>query len=113
MAIVIKSKREIEAMRRTGKVGYQILRTLESHVAPGITTGQLHEICKAELDKAGARGMSKNYPTYKEGEGYPAHLCISVNEEVVHGIPGPRPLKTGDVVTLDLGLMLDGYCADT
>lgn len=113
MAIILKSRRELDAMRRTGKLGHDILRTLELAVAPGVTTAYLHDICKSELDRAGARGMSKNYPTYKEGEGYPAHMCISVNEEVVHGIPGSRPLKDGDVVTLDLGLMLDGYCADT
>lgn len=57
--------------------------------------------------------MSKNYPTYKPGEGYPAEMCISVNEEVVHGIPGPRELKNGDIVKMDLALMLDGYIADT
>ncbi len=100
-------------MRRTGAIGYRILRALEAAVVPGITTGALHEICRVELEKANARGMSKNYPTYKAGEGYPAHLCISVNEEVVHGIPGPRPLKAGDLVSLDLGLMFEGYCADT
>ncbi|HEY1683534.1 MAG TPA: type I methionyl aminopeptidase, partial [Tepidisphaeraceae bacterium] len=63
--------------------------------------------------KHGAIGLSKNYPTYKPGEGYPAETCISVNEEVVHGIPGSRMLKNGDVVTLDLALSLNGYCADT
>lgn len=113
MAIILKSRREIEAMRRTGKIGHDILQMLASHVAPGVTTGQLHDLAKDALDRAGARGMSKNYPTYREGEGYPAHMCISVNEEVVHGIPGQRPLKEGDIVTLDLGLMYEGYCADT
>jgi methionyl aminopeptidase len=112
MAIIIKSRREIEAMRRTGHIGHEILAKLEAAVAPGVTTGHLHEICQAELERTGARGMSKNYPTYVEGEGFPAHLCISVNEEVVHGIPGARPLKDGDIVTLDLGLMFEGYCAD-
>jgi methionyl aminopeptidase len=113
MAIILKSRRELLAMRRTGTLGFQILRRLEQAVAPGVTTLELHDIAAVELARAGARGMSKNYPTYVEGEGYPAHMCISVNEEVVHGIPGSRPLKEGDVVTLDLGLMLDGYCADT
>lgn len=113
MAIEIKSKREIEAIRRTGAIGHRILRLLASETKPGVTTGALHEMCRIELEKANARGMSKNYPSYKEGEGYPAHLCISVNEEVVHGIPGARPLKEGDCVTLDLALLHDGYCADT
>ena len=57
--------------------------------------------------------MSRNYPEYKEGEGFPGYTCISVNEEVVHGIPRNRVLKEGDVVTLDLAMSLDGYCADT
>lgn len=113
MAIEIKSRREIEAIRRTGVIGFDILAKLEAAVAPGVTTAQLHDICREELERTGAKGMSKNYPTYIEGEGFPAHLCISVNEEVVHGIPGPRPLKSGDIVTLDLGLMFEGYCADT
>ena len=113
MASILKSRREIEAMRRTGKIGHDILQMLAEAVAPGITTGHLHDLAKTALDRAGARGMSKNYPTYQEGEGFPAHMCISVNEEVVHGIPGSRPLKEGDIVTLDLGLMYQGYCADT
>jgi methionyl aminopeptidase len=82
-------------------------------VAPGVTTFELNEIARRELDKTGAVGLSKNYPTYKPGEGFPAETCISVNDEVVHGIPGPRQLRDGDVVTLDLALMLEGYCADT
>ena len=60
--------------------------------------------------RSAAIGLSKNYPTYKPGEGFPGYTCISVNEEVVHGIPGKRCCKEGDVVTLDLALSLDGYC---
>ncbi|HEX2971906.1 MAG TPA: type I methionyl aminopeptidase, partial [Tepidisphaeraceae bacterium] len=56
---------------------------------------------------------SKNYPSYQPGEGFPGYTCISVNEEVVHGIPGPRVLKDGDIVKIDLGLILNGYCGDT
>ncbi len=80
---------------------------------PGVTTASLLEICVRELDQAGAIGLSKNYPTYKPGEGFPAEMCISINEEVVHGIPSERRLNNGDVVKLDLALSLDGYCADT
>ena len=113
MPIVLKSRRDIEMMRRTGKLGHEILVKLEAAVAPGVTTAELNEIARAELDRAGAVGTSKNYPTYKPGEGYPAEMCISVNEEVVHGIPSPkRVLREGDIVTLDLALKLGGYCAD-
>lgn len=113
MPIVIKTRREIEMMRRAGQVGCQILARMREAVAPGVTTFELNEIARRELEKNRAVGLSKNYPTYKPGEGFPAETCISVNDEVVHGIPGPRQLREGDVVTLDLALMLDGYCADT
>jgi methionyl aminopeptidase len=113
MPIVIKSSFEIERMRRAGQLGFQILEKMRSAVAPGVATQALDDLAKTELDQAGARALSKNYPTYNEGEGFPGHTCISVNEEVVHGIPGPRVLKEGDIVTLDLALSLDGFCADT
>jgi methionyl aminopeptidase len=113
MPIIRKSRREIELMRRAGQVGNEILATMRQAVRPGITTAQLNDLARAELDKNNAIGLSKNYPTYKPGEGYPAETCISVNEEVVHGIPGPRILKEGDIVTLDLALSVGGYCADT
>lgn len=112
MPIVIKTRREIEMMRRAGQLGCQILAKMREAVRPGITTAELNEIARVELEKHGAVGLSKNYPTYRPGEGYPAESCISVNEEVVHGIPGPRELKDGDVVTLDLALGLNGYCCD-
>src|SRR5690606_37057156 len=113
MPIVIKTRREIEMMRRAGQIGCQILAKMREAVRPGVTTGELNEIARVELEKAGAIGLSKNYPTYKPGEGYPAETCISVNDEVVHGIPGPRVLKEGDIVTLDLASGLNGYCSDT
>lgn len=113
MPIIIKSRREIEMMRRCGQIGSNILRQMADAVRPGVTTTELNQIAKTELQKAGAVGLAKNYPTYKPNEGYPAETCISVNEEIVHGIPGPRKLKEGDVVTLDVAPYLDGYCADT
>jgi methionyl aminopeptidase len=113
MPIVIKSRFEIERMRRSGQLGHQILTKMRHAVAAGVTTQALDDLAKQELDRAGAIALSKNYPTYRAGEGFPGHTCISVNEEVVHGIPGMRTLKDGDIVTLDLALSLDGYCADT
>jgi methionyl aminopeptidase len=112
MPVILKSRREIEMMRRAGRVGHDILNKMAAAVRIGISTGELNDIARVELDSAGAVGMSKNYPTYKPGEGYPAETCISVNEEVVHGIPGSRVLKDGDIVTLDLALKFEGYCAD-
>src|SRR5258705_4051287 len=113
MAIELKTRREIEMMRRAGQVAFEVLSKMERASAPGVSTLELDELARVELDKVGAIALSKNYPTYKPGEGFPGHTCISVNEEVVHGIPGDRTLKEGDVVTLDLALSLNDYCADT
>ena len=113
MPIVIKSRREIELMRRTGHIAHEVLAAMRSAVKPGVTTTELNAVAAEELARRGAVGMSKNYPTYKAGEGYPAETCISVNEEIVHGIPGPRKLKEGDIVTLDVTPQFEGYVADT
>src|SRR6187399_1975877 len=108
MPIILKSRKEIEMMRRAGKLAHDILTKMAARVAIGVTTAELNEIARIELDQAGAIATSKNYPSYKPGEGYPAETCISVNEEVVHGIPGSRKLKDGDIVTLDLALQFEG-----
>src|SRR5205085_8799861 len=112
MPIVIKTRREIEMMRHAGQVGNRILSAMREAAAPGVTTMQLDELARVELERNNGIALSKNYPTYKPGEGFPGYTCISVNEEVVHGIPGRRMLKEGDVVTLDLALSVNGYCAD-
>jgi methionyl aminopeptidase len=113
MPIIIKTRREIEMMRRAGQVAHSILREMEKAAVVGANTGDIDEIARGLLVQHGAVAMSKNYPTYRPGEGFPGHTCISVNEEVVHGIPGRRNLKDGDIVTLDLALSLNGYCSDT
>jgi methionyl aminopeptidase len=114
MPIVLKTRREIELMRVAGKLAFDILQKMAAMVRPGISTAEINNLAEEELYKANAVGLSKNYPTYKAGEGFPASTCISVNEEVVHGIPSPkRLLKDGDIVTLDITPKLNGYCADT
>src|SRR5687768_16708087 len=113
MPIVLKSRREIEMMRRAGQVAHEILAKMESATVVGVSTLELDELARQELDHVGAVALSKNYPTYKPGEGFPGHTCISVNDEVVHGIPGRRTLKEGAVVTLNLPLSLNGSAADT
>jgi methionyl aminopeptidase len=113
MPIVIKTRREIEMMRRAGQIGCEILAKMREAAKAGISTLELDELARVELEKVGGIALSKNYPTYKPGEGFPGHTCISVNEVVVHGIPGPRVLKDGDIVTLDLALSVNGYCCDT
>jgi methionyl aminopeptidase len=113
MPIVIKTRREIEMMRRAGQIGCEILGKMREAAVAGISTLELDELARVELEKVGGVALSKNYPTYKPGEGFPGHTCISVNEVVVHGIPGVRVLKDGDIVTLDLALSVNGYCCDT
>jgi methionyl aminopeptidase len=113
MPTVIKTRHEIEMMRRAGQLGCQILAKMREAAVAGVKTFALDELARSELETAGGIALSKNYPTYKEGEGFPGHTCISVNDEVVHGIPSNRVLKDGDVVTLDLALSLDGFCCDT
>jgi methionyl aminopeptidase len=113
MPIVIKTRREIEMMRRAGQIGCEILAKMREAAKVCISTLELDELARVELEKVGGVALSKNYPTYKPGEGFPGHTCISVNEVVVHGIPGARMLKEGDIVTLDLALSVNGYCCDT
>jgi methionyl aminopeptidase len=113
MPIILKTSREIEMMRRAGQVAHDILVQMRKAAVPGATTLAIDLLAKAEMDKVGARSLSRNYPDYREGTGFPGYTCISVNEEVVHGIPGDRHLRDGDVVTLDMAMSLDGYCADT
>ncbi len=113
MPIVLKSRREIEMMRRAGQIACEVLGQMREAAKAGVLTIQLDELARRALDRVGAVALSKNYPTYKPGEGFPGHTCISVNEEVVHGVPGERQLKDADIVTLDLALSIDGYCADT
>src|SRR5438874_10417938 len=113
MPIIIKTRREIELMRQAGALAHDIISAMHQAAKPGATTGELDQIARDLMIQRGGVSLSRNYPTYKEGEGFPGYTCISANEVVVHGIPGRRFLKEGDVVTLDVALSLDGYCCDS
>jgi methionyl aminopeptidase len=106
MAIVIKSTQEVEMMRRAGKVVAEVLKLLSERAVPGITTKELDSTAGRELSKWNARASFKGYM------GYPANICVSVNDEVVHGLPGDRMLAEGDIVSLDVGAIVDGFQAD-
>ena len=107
MAIVCKSQSEIEKMRRSGHIVRQVLDELRKLVAPGVTTMDLEKSAAAKIKELGAK------PAFKGYYGYPCVLCTSVNEEIVHGIPSPkRVLKAGDIVSIDCGVVLDGYYGD-
>src|ERR1700759_3945677 len=113
MKIQFKSKRDLELMRNAGRVVHRALgRALESARA-GMTTLELDALVYDTYTSAGGQGLFKWYPTYKPGQGFPGNTCISVNDEVVHGIPGNRVLKNGDVVSVDCGIRLGGYCGDS
>ena len=104
--ITIKSAQDIERMRAAGRVVEETLLLLEQSVRVGITTAELDRIADAFIRSKGA------YPTFLNYNGYPKSVCISVNDEVVHGIPGKRKLKDGDIVSCDVGATLDGFVGD-
>jgi methionyl aminopeptidase len=107
MAIVCKSQSEIEKMRRSGHVVRQVLDELRAMVAPGVTTMDLEKQAERRIRELGAK------PAFKGYLDYPCVLCTSVNEEIVHGIPSSkRVLKDGDIVSVDCGVVMDGYYGD-
>lgn len=112
MAIRLKSKDEIEKMRAAGRVVRRVHEMCREMCKPGVTTREIDEAAEKKISDEGAIGLFKNYPTYKAGEGFPANLCISVNEVVVHGIANDVPIKDGDIVGIDCGVSLDGWCGD-
>lgn len=108
MAIAIRTPKEIARMRRSGAALRGVLDVLRESVVAGMTTMDLEKIAEAKIAEAGAIAAFKGY------HGYPCVLCTSVNEEVVHGIPSAkRMLKEGDVVSIDCGLIIDGYYSDS
>lgn len=104
--IVLKTKAELEIMRRAGKVVSGLLKLMEKNVRPGMTTKRLDEIAEEFIRSNGTE------PAFKGYYGYPASICASVNEEVVHGIPGPKELKEGDIIGVDVGVKLEGFFSD-
>lgn len=108
MAIVCKSSGEIEKMRRSGRVLRQVLNAVKPLVAPGISTMDLEKVAEKKIRELGAK------PAFKGYYDYPCVLCTSLNHEVVHGIPSSsRILKEGDILSIDCGVVVDGYYADS
>ena len=104
--VIIKSDEEIVIMRKCGKILAAILNRLRAEVRPEIKTGQLDVVMAEESKKMGV------IPSFKNYRGFPASLCVSVNDEIVHGIPGERILQEGDIVSLDVGAKLNGFHTD-
>ena len=105
--ITIKSEREIELMRKAGSIVGDTHHYLEKFIKPGITTKELDKLANDFIIKSGAT------PSFKNLYGFPGTICISINEEVVHGIPSGRKLKDGDIITLDIGACYKGYHGDS
>ena len=106
MTINIKSEREVALMRQAGKIVATVLAMLAEKIEPGLKTKELDIIAEKEIKRLGG------IPSFKGYRGYPASLCVSINDEIVHGIPGERVLKEGDIVSLDLGAIYRGYQGD-
>jgi methionyl aminopeptidase len=105
--IVCRSAAEIEKLARVNALVARVLKELAAAVRPGVTTADLDAIAEQRLREAGAE------PAFKGYHGYPATICASVNEEVVHGIPSPRALIEGDIISIDMGAKLDGFYGDS
>jgi methionyl aminopeptidase len=106
MGIIIKSERELAIMRQAGRIVAAVLKILCRQVRGGMKTRELDIIAAREVERLGAK------PSFKGYRGFPANLCVSVNDEVVHGIPGERILRDGDIVSLDLGVLFMGFQGD-
>jgi methionyl aminopeptidase len=104
--IIVKSPREIEQLKRSNTIVAEVFEKLKGMIVPGITTKELDQVAEEYIVLRGA------HPAFKGYRGFPATLCISINEEVVHGIPSQRRLKEGDIVSLDVGVNFVGYYGD-
>jgi len=110
--IPVKSAREVETMREAARHVAEILLEVREHVRPGATTALLDEVAGRAIAARGVRSSFKGYDPHGLPK-YPAVLCVSVNDEIVHGIPGPRVLADGDIVSLDFGVSVNGYHGDS
>ena len=107
MPIIVKSDDEITIMRQAGRIVAEVLEILAAEVRPGFIVKKLDRIVQEEFERRNV------VPTFLGYLGYPAHVCVSVNDEIVHGIPGERVLQEGDIVSIDLGATYRGFVADS
>ncbi len=105
--ISIKNEQEIELMRKSGKITYDLLMNLKEYIKPGMTTKQIDKYAYDFIINHGAT------PSFLDYEGYPASTCISINDMVVHGIPDNTKIKNGDIVSVDVGCIYEGYNSDS
>jgi len=105
--IQYKSSREIDLMAEAGEMVARTFQRIAPLIEPGVTTQEIDDAVRDSIDELGGRALFLGY------HGFPAHSCISVNEEVVHGIPGSRQLRSGDLVSIDIGIESRGFCGDS
>lgn len=110
--IILKKRDEIAKMRKAGQVVAKPLTLLEKAAKAGVSTAALNALAEEECKKRNAIPVFKNYPHARGGWAFPGVICASINEEVVHGIPGPRVLEEGDIISIDFGVLLKGYAGD-
>lgn len=111
--IVCKTENELAAMRVSGRMAAGILQRLAAAVAPGLTTRELDELARALIRARGATSAFLGYQGARGATPFPGAICVSVNEEVIHGIPGPRRIEAGDLVSIDVGIKYEGFIGDT
>lgn len=105
--IIVKTPEELERMRASGQIAARVRDELARVMAPGVTTAELDAYARELMEKAGARSAFFGY------RGFPGHICTSINSVVVHGIPGPQRIQVGDIVSIDVGVVFDGFIGDT
>jgi len=109
----LKSRDEIERMRRAGALVARVLARMKEIAGPGVTTAELNVVAEQMISQAGAQALFRGVKTRQAKFPFPSALCTSVNEVVVHGVPSDRKLLEGDVVSIDCGVRLNGYCGDS
>ena len=107
-----KSRSEIERMRQAGRVVAEVLDKIEAELRPGVSTAHLDALAEAHIRASGATPSFKGYPGINPKRPFPASVCISIDDEIVHGIPGDRAIRAGQIVSVDAGAILDGWHGD-
>jgi methionyl aminopeptidase len=113
MSIILKSERDLEAMRPACAVASAVLNEVGAFIQPGVTTGQVDQFAAERMKHYGAKSAFLGYRHSARDSKFPCHACISVNEQVVHGLAGPRVLRFGDIVSLDIGVVYNDFIGDT
>ncbi len=111
--IILKSADEIERMRIAGRVLAEVLNKLKEIIQPGITTMELEKVAEREILRNGGEPTFKGYKRFANDFPFPSCICVSINDEIVHGMPSKRKLQSGDIVSIDVGIKVGGFCSDS